>query len=161
VLAIRSTVLGVAHPETAMMHNNIGLTLKNLGRLDAAAAELEQAQAQVGAALGPSHPSVRIAELNLAGVYYLQRRDVEAADLYAIALGKPAAMAAANRFDLHHVLHWGVSAARCGRIDEARELLEISRARAVALELEGVDANLADLEAEIQRAASTTISAAQ
>jgi hypothetical protein len=161
VLAIRSTVLGVAHPETAMMHNNIGLTLKNLGRLDAAAAELEQARAQVGAALGPSHPSVRIAELNLAGVYYLQRRDVEAADLYAIALGKPAAMAAANRYDLHHVLHWGVSAARCGRIDEARELLEISRARAVALELEGVDANLADLEAEIHRAASTTISAAQ
>jgi tetratricopeptide (TPR) repeat protein len=158
VLAIRRELLGATHPETAMMHNNLGITLKNLGRLDEAASELEQARTLVGAALGPSHPGVRIAELNLAGVYHLLRRDAEAADLYPTALGLGGAAAAANHYEVHHVIHWGVSAARSGRIPEAQELLEISRARARALELTDVDAMIAELETEIRAATSVAVS---
>jgi tetratricopeptide (TPR) repeat protein/predicted Ser/Thr protein kinase len=157
VLAIRTELLGPAHPETAMTHNNLGLTLKNLGRLEEAEAELDRARTLVGAALGASHPMAKIAEVNLADVYYLQARHAEAADLYATAFGIAGATTAANRHEVERAVHYATSAAKSGRGEEARELLEISRGRVRALDLAGMGATIAQLEADIQSAAAVPL----
>jgi hypothetical protein len=55
---------------------------------------------------------------------------------------------------VERAVHYATSAAKSGRGEEARELLEISRGRVRALDLAGMGATIAQLEADIQSAAS-------
>jgi eukaryotic-like serine/threonine-protein kinase len=148
VLSIRTKHLGPAHPETAQTHNNLGLTLKNMGRLDEAAAALERGRALVLAALGPTHPAVRMAEMNLAGVYYMQKRHHEAADLFAAAFGPAGVGSIDNEYTLRRAIHYALSLVHSGRLVAAREVLEQVLARAVAL---GSRHTVRALEVELAR----------
>jgi len=133
VLAIRTKHLGPAHPSTAQTRNNLALALKNMGRIDEAIAQLELARALTIAALGSEHPAVRMAEMNLAESYHLAARHCEAVDAYALSFADRSLGEIDDEYMLRRVVHYGLSLAACGRLGQARELLELAHARARAL----------------------------
>ncbi len=120
-----------AQQERASAHANLGNVLARQGRFQAAQVELGQAAAILEALLGPEHPTVAVALINLGNVSYdLGHYDAAAAyhrRAYAVVQAcfddgsiAGAALGGAALGNLGLVLH------RQGDDDEARRLLEES-----------------------------------
>ncbi len=71
-LAIRETVLGPAHPDTAASLNNLGSLLQDQGDYTGARPYLERALAIREKALGPDHPDTAASLNNLGSLLYAQ-----------------------------------------------------------------------------------------
>ena len=82
-LRIRQRYLGDHHPQIAGLHNNIGLMLKQLDRLEEAYEALQLSYQTMRKAMGKGHELTRMARLNLAEVCFYLERHEEAIGLYA------------------------------------------------------------------------------
>jgi tetratricopeptide (TPR) repeat protein len=134
VLAIRIRHLGPAHPEVAQTHNSIGLTLKNMDRLDEAEAELDEARAALAATLGPEDSSLHMIDVNLAELYFRQRRYSRCAEQWSAVLGIEGVASAAHVFELHRVGRYAEALFQTSRVAEARLVADVARRRMGAFE---------------------------
>lgn len=86
-------VLGPHHPELSVSLHNVGVTLRELGRVQEAMPLLEQAVAVTRKAFGPDHPELEGSLWDLANVYRLLDRHAQALpvcqEVLDIALGRP------------------------------------------------------------------------
>jgi len=86
-LAIFEREFGELHANTAIVHNNLGLTLKELGDFEGSLAHLERASRVWSEVLGPNHPQVGISLNNAAATLWKQGELRKALPLMRRALG--------------------------------------------------------------------------
>jgi len=138
-LELKQASLGRDHPDVALMHNNIGLLLKNMGNLDAGREHLERAQRGLLDFWGErSHPDVRMVELNLASVYHRLGRAADAVELFDHTITRPVPEAQRILPTVRRMYDYATDLRTVGRRDDARDVLIEASALARAL---GDDAN--------------------
>jgi len=134
VLAIYTERLGPHHPTTGHALNNTGLVLKHLARYEESARHFERAQVVLSASLREGHRSRQMVDLNLAEVYYLQRRYEEAIALYAPSFDAFEPEDIPHGYVLRRLSHYVLSLSRTGHWELARRLATLTRDRAEELD---------------------------
>lgn len=139
-LELKRASLGPDHPDVALMHNNIGLLLKNMGNLDAGRDHLERAQRGLLDFWGErSHAEVRMVELNLASVYHRLGRPAEAVELFDHTIVRPVPKEQRISATVRRMYDYGIDLRVVGRSDDAHDVLTdaLALARAVGDESNG------------------------
>ncbi len=117
--------MGEDHPTVGASYNNIGGTLRELGRNEEALAAMERARAVWGASYGPQHPVVATAHNGIGGVLEQMGRFVEARERFEQALQIREGAFGPDHISLAIILdNLGSVLTRLGEFDRAQRVVE-------------------------------------